>query len=73
MTERDYEKSRESNSGKDVKRNSPKEFTLPTNQQAQNRTLLQQLKLGYTKDYENIIRQYYEAIQRQRLSNGERP
>ena len=73
MTERDYEKSRESNSGKDVRRNSPAEFTLPATKQQQNKTLLDQLKMGYTRDYESIIRQYYEAIQRQRLSNGAQP
>jgi hypothetical protein len=70
MTERDYEKSRESNSGKDVVRTSPADITLPTNRQQQSRTLLDQLKMGYTKDYESIIRQYYDALQRQRLQNG---
>lgn len=73
MTERDYEKSRESNSGKDVRRSSPADFALPTSKQQQNKILLDQLKMGYTKDYESIIRQYYEAIQRQRLGNGVRP
>jgi hypothetical protein len=72
MTERDYEKSRESNSGKDVVRTSPEDISLPTNKQQQSRTLLDQLKMGYTKDYESIIRQYYEALQRQRLQNGGR-
>ena len=73
MTERDYEKSRESSSGKDVRRTSPAELNLPTSKQQQNKTLLDQLKMGYTKDYESIIRQYYEAIQRQRMRNGAQP
>jgi O6-methylguanine-DNA--protein-cysteine methyltransferase len=70
MTERDYEKSRESNSGKDVQRTSPADFAPPTSKQQQNRTLLDQLKMGYTRDYESIIRQYYEALQRQRIGSG---
>ena len=73
MSERDYEKSRESNSGRDVVRSSPAELQLPNNRQEQNRTILEQLRLGYTKDYQNIIRQYYEALQRQRLNNGATP
>lgn len=72
MTERDYEKSRESNSGRDMLRTSPAELNLPVNKQQQNKTLLDQLKMGYTKDYESVIRQYYEALQRQTFIDGAR-
>lgn len=64
--ERDYEKQRESQSGKDVARQSPKELDLDT-QEGRNKAiqeLLRSIQQGYTKDYEAIIRRYFEALQR---------
>ncbi len=72
MNERDYEKNRESSSGKDVDKRSPAEIDLKR-QQLMSRSTVEQLRQGYTADYENIIRQYFEALQRQRLSQGTNP
>ncbi len=72
MNERDYEKNRESTSGKDVDKRSPAEIDLQR-QQVMSRSAIEQLRQGYTADYENIIRQYFEALQRQRLSQGKTP
>jgi len=65
MNERDYEKTRESRSGVDAQRRSPGPLTndVETKQRSQ-RELLQQLRNGYTRDYENLIRLYFEALQR---------
>ena len=73
MNDRDYEKSRESNSGQDVTRRSPGAIDLPEQQRQSMRTMMQQLRQGYSKDYENLIRQYFEALQRQRLSPSAKP
>lgn len=72
MNDRDYEKTRESNSGQEVSRRSPGPLDLPDQQKQSMRTTIDQLRQGYSKDYENIIRQYFEALQRQRISNGGR-
>lgn len=63
--ERDYEKQRESQSGTNVARQSPKELDLGT-QEGRNKALqdlLRSIQQGYTKDYEAIIRRYFEALQ----------
>lgn len=72
MNERDYEKNRESSAGKDVDKRSPAEIDLKR-QQLISRSAIEQLRQGYTADYENIIRQYFEALQRQRLTQGSAP
>jgi len=68
MNERDYEKTRESRSGQDVQRRSPGALSLEGIEQKQQgqRELLKQLRSGYTRDYENLIRLYFEALQRSR-------
>lgn len=65
INDRDYEKARESTSGSDVGRRSPTALELPSPSHQSMRTTLEQLRLGYTKDYQNIIRQYFEALQQQ--------
>lgn len=70
MNDRDYEKTRESNSGQETTRRSPGPLDLPDQQRQSMRSTMEQLRQGYSKDYENLIRQYFEALQRQRLSNG---
>jgi hypothetical protein len=65
MNERDYEKTRESRSGVDVQRRSPGPLSNDVEaKQRSQRELLQQLRNGYTRDYENLIRLYFESIQR---------
>jgi hypothetical protein len=67
MNERDYEKNRESMSGKDMERRSPAELDL-LRQKLSSKSAVEQLRQGYTADYENIIRQYFEALQRKRVA-----
>ena len=66
VNDRDFEKKRESKSGVDMLRHSPSGIDLST-QEGKTKAmqeLMQSIKKGYTKDYEQIIRQYFEAIQR---------
>lgn len=72
MNDRDYEKSRESTSGQDVVRQGPKTLDLQELQRRASRTSLEQLRDAYTKDYENLIRQYYEVLQRQQRQGNAR-
>ncbi|TAL69009.1 MAG: hypothetical protein EPN82_08330 [Bacteroidetes bacterium] len=63
--DRDYEKTRESKTGKEFNRQSPGEIDLST-QEGRNKALqdlLRSIQEGYTKDYENLIRMYFESIQ----------
>ncbi len=66
MNERDYENRRESRSGVDQQRKSPALLDLST-QEGKTRALqelLRSVKQGYTKDYEVLIRQYFEHVQK---------
>lgn len=67
VNDRDYEKQRESRSGQDVTRRSPGSLDADLLQQRQirQREELQRLRKGYTRDYETLIRLYFEALQRQ--------
>ncbi|MFP4528089.1 MAG: DUF4175 family protein [Candidatus Kapaibacterium sp.] len=65
--ERDYEKKREAKSGKNYNRKSPAELDLSTTE-GKNRALRELLKSasrGYTRDYEEMIRRYFEALREQ--------
>lgn len=69
INDKDYEKTRESNSGQDQTRQSPINSAFDELQRSQQQLRAQnnQLKGGYTKDYENIIRLYMESLQKQRV------
>lgn len=64
--ERDFEKERESKPGQDVVRASPPEFSLPEPEEIRRaqRDALQGKEAGYTKDYEYMIRKYFESLGR---------
>lgn len=65
ITERDYEKKRESRTGLDVIRKSPDALKLMTDENRK-RTLqdiLRNLREGYSNDYEQIIKKYFETLQ----------
>ena len=65
MNERDYEKKRESRVGKNVNRNSPGAIDMNT-QEGKSRMLedmLKSIQQGYTKDFELLIRKYFESLQ----------
>lgn len=65
MTERDFEKNRESRSGQDMFRQSPKNIDMNTQEgkSAGLREFLRSIQQGYTKDYEILIKQYFDNMQ----------
>jgi len=72
INQRDYENKRESQSGKDITSNSPAELNL-SSQQQKNKIkdeLDKAVQEGYTKDFENLIRKYYEALEKENIQQG---
>ncbi|MDP3148497.1 MAG: hypothetical protein Q8N83_05150 [Ignavibacteria bacterium] len=71
MNERDFEKERESKSGTDKQRTSPGELNLAKQKGKDNlKDELNNLyREGYTKDYEELIKRYFEALQRAQIKN----
>ncbi|MCX6175058.1 MAG: hypothetical protein NTZ27_09930 [Ignavibacteriales bacterium] len=68
MNERDYEKDRKSAAGKDYNRNSPPDLILNTDE-GKNKLkdeLMKAIREGYKKDYEDLIRKYFEALEKAR-------
>jgi len=65
INERDFEKKRKSQTGENVVRNSPTDLNLSSGDKKQE--VIDELKRavneGYTKDYEDLIIKYYEALQ----------
>jgi hypothetical protein len=71
VNQRDYKDERESKSGKDIARQSPANLNL-SSPDAKNKVrdeLNKAVQEGYTKDYEDLIRRYYEAIQKENIHN----
>ena len=62
--ERDFEKKRESKTGQDVVRESPPDLTLENDASSVERMRdeLRDGKQGYSRDYEYLIRKYFEAL-----------
>jgi hypothetical protein len=71
MRERDFEKKRKSDPGKDFIRSSPKDIDLNSieGKNKLQRDLLKAIEEGYSKDYENLIKKYFEALQKVQLGN----
>lgn len=71
INERDYEKERESRTGETVLRNLPPELNLssPNSLNKIRDELNKAVKEGYSRDYEDLIRKYYEILQNERLQN----
>ncbi len=66
MRERDYEKRRRAETGTEIARRSPGELD-PSTLEGRNRLLedlLKALEQGYAKDYQELIRKYFEALQK---------
>jgi hypothetical protein len=63
MRERGREKKREGKSSEDLKRESPSELTPDERAERLRRDLLRALESGYSADYEELIRRYFEALQ----------
>lgn len=60
--ERDYEEKRQATSGKTIIRNSPAEITLQSKESRIQRDLERAMEAGYSKDYMDLIRKYYDAL-----------
>ena len=71
INERDYEKERESFAGEDFRRETPPDLMLSTEEGLQKLRdeLLNASKEGYKKDYEDLIRRYFEALQKEQSKN----
>ena len=68
MNERDYENERKSDSGKNYSLSSPPDLLLNTDE-GKNKlkdALIKAIKEGYRKDYEDLIRKYFEALEKAR-------
>lgn len=69
--EQDFEKQREAKSGQNFTRTSPASLDMRT-QEGRTRALqelLRSTQQGYTKDYEALIRRYFEALQKVEQKN----
>ena len=62
MRERDYEQRRTSTAGTTPVRQSPAELQDESTQNQLRRDLLKAMEQGYSKDYQNLIRKYYESL-----------
>jgi predicted amino acid-binding ACT domain protein len=69
MNERDYEKRRESRPGEQLTAKPPAELKLNQDDLMSKirQDLLKALEEGYSKDYEILIRKYFEALQKQKV------
>ena len=62
MRERDYEQRRTSTAGTTPVRQSPEELRDESDQNQLRRDLLKAMEEGYSKDYQDLIRKYYDAL-----------
>ncbi|NNJ53398.1 MAG: hypothetical protein HKP17_09520 [Ignavibacteriaceae bacterium] len=71
INERDFEKERKSRTGETVLRNSPNKLNLSDDRIVSKLRdeLNKAVKEGYSRDYEELIRRYYEALQSEQLEN----
>lgn len=66
INERDFEKERRANVGKEIIRSSPPELIFKT-EEGKNKIkdeLLKAIREGYKKDYEDLIRKYFESLEK---------
>lgn len=67
INERDFEKERKSSTGRDLATTSPPKLILST-EEGKNRLrdeLMKAIREGYRKDYEDLIRKYFEALEKE--------
>ena len=71
INERDFEKQRESNSGKNIVGKPPADLNLSSEEGKDKLRdeLNKAAREGYTKDYEELIRKYYDALQKEKIKN----
>jgi hypothetical protein len=66
MRERDYEKKRKAQTGTEIARRSPGDLD-PSTLEGKNKLLedlLKSLEHGYSKDYQELIRKYFDELQK---------
>ncbi len=70
INERDYENRREGPIGKDMNLQSPAELNLSSQKEKSKikDELNRAVQEGYSKDYENLIRKYYEALEKENVN-----
>ena len=64
MNERDYEQKRESSAGRVFNRQSPEELKNIEKKTKLQEELQKALREGYKKDYEDLIRKYFESLEK---------
>src|SRR5690606_15918303 len=71
INERDFEKNRESNTAENIIRESPAEINLSSDegQDKIKDELNKAVREGFTRDYENLIRRYFEALNQTKVEN----
>ena len=71
INERDFEERRESLAGKEFDRESPPEIIFSTEEGKDKLRdeLMKAIKEGYSKDYEELIKRYYEELQKLESAN----
>ncbi len=72
INERDFEKKRESIAGKNYKQDSPPELLLDT-EEGRNQLreeLMKAVREGYSRDYEELIRRYFNELEKQKTGEG---
>lgn len=71
INERDFEKERKSETGQQIARQSPAEldFNSNTGRNTIRDELNRAVREGYRRDFEDLIRRYYEALQKQEINN----
>lgn len=70
INERDFEKNRESYTGQNIVRESPADldFLSEKGKDKLKDELNKAVREGFTRDYENLIRKYYEALQKGKIA-----
>ncbi|MDP1678265.1 MAG: hypothetical protein Q8L88_15515 [Bacteroidota bacterium] len=62
MRERDFEQKRKATTGITLQRNNPVELSAQTNESQLQKDIQRAQEAGYSKDYMDLIRKYYEVI-----------
>ena len=66
INERDFEKNRESNSGKSFFQNSPEDLNLNLERSKITDELMKLINEGYSKDYEELIKKYFDVLEKEK-------
>ncbi|MCF7811135.1 hypothetical protein K9N50_09135 [bacterium] len=64
VKQQEYSRRRESKTGIDMTRKSPAEIKLDQDRERLRRDLLRAMQEGYTKDYRELIRNYFQALEK---------